>query len=396
VIHPAHSDHNSPQVPIAAHDGADTEAVELLRSLVAIPSVSRNEKGASEFLVRAMTLLGLRASIDSSGSVVGVRGSSDALAKEIVLLGHIDTVPGHISIRVEDDCLYGRGSVDAKGPLAAFTLAAARATLTPGTRVKVIGAVEEEISTSSGARLAATRDNPVACIIGEPSGEDGITIGYKGRLIAELSLSVAGSHSAGPEPTAGEMAFEIWKRVVVASDAFAAQTARAFDRVQSRLRSVHTSSDGLEERAEMSIGFRLPPGVLPSMIEDLCRRSADEMAADVKWSFVGHELACLADRSNAVVRALSSAIRETIGVPRIKVKTGTSDMNIVAPVWGCPIAAYGPGDSSLDHTPNEHIRLSEYLRSIQVLTRAVGTLSAEAANSREGREETAIDTGVRS
>jgi LysW-gamma-L-lysine carboxypeptidase len=54
------------------------------------------------------------------------------------------------------------------------------------------------------------------------------------------------------------------------------------------------------------------------------------------------------------------------------VKTGTSDMNVVARAWpDMPILAYGPGDSSLDHTPQEHIELWEYFRSIQVLTQVL-------------------------
>jgi len=43
---------------------------------------------------------------------------------------------------------------------------------------------------------------------------------------------------------------------------------------------------------------------------------------------------------------------------------------VVGPVWNCPIVAYGPGNSSLDHTPNEHIEVEEYLRAIKVLERA--------------------------
>ncbi len=48
-------------------------------------------------------------------------------------------------------------------------------------------------------------------------------------------------------------------------------------------------------------------------------------------------------------------------------KTGTSDMNVVAPVWQCPIVAYGPGDSALDHTPNEHLPLDEYWQAVRVV-----------------------------
>jgi len=50
-----------------------------------------------------------------------------------------------------------------------------------------------------------------------------------------------------------------------------------------------------------------------------------------------------------------------------KNKTGTSDMNVVGPVWGQNIVAYGPGDSRLDHTPQEHIRITEYTHAIDVL-----------------------------
>ena len=55
-------------------------------------------------------------------------------------------------------------------------------------------------------------------------------------------------------------------------------------------------------------------------------------------------------------------------------ENGTSDMNVVGPAWGCPILAYGPGDSALDHRPDEHIQIPEYLRAIDVLTHALRTL----------------------
>jgi LysW-gamma-L-lysine carboxypeptidase len=62
--------------------------------------------------------------------------------------------------------------------------------------------------------------------------------------------------------------------------------------------------------------------------------------------------------------------------PGFKRKTGTSDMNVVAPVWRCPIVAYGPGDAALDHTPDEHLRLPEYRSAISVLGRALADLLA--------------------
>ena len=82
-----------------------------------------------------------------------------------------------------------------------------------------------------------------------------------------------------------------------------------------------------------------------------------------------------AEKNTALVRALLRAIRAEGGRPRFKLKTGTSDMNVVGPAWGCPIVAYGPGDSSLDHTPNEHIEVEAFRRGVKVLTQALELLA---------------------
>jgi LysW-gamma-L-lysine carboxypeptidase len=81
-----------------------------------------------------------------------------------MLLGHIDTVTGDIGVRIDGDVLYGRGAVDAKGPLAAFASAAAQSLIPDGWRVVVIGAVEEEIASSTGAHHARECFAPDLCI----------------------------------------------------------------------------------------------------------------------------------------------------------------------------------------------------------------------------------------
>src|SRR5688572_11990290 len=123
-------------------------AVELVRGLVAIPSLSRQEAAASAWLADQMRAAGYdRAFVDEAGNAVGELGDPSA-SRTIVLLGHIDTVPGNIPVRIENDLLFGRGSVDAKGPLATFVAGAARFGATraqaANLRVVVVGAVEEE------------------------------------------------------------------------------------------------------------------------------------------------------------------------------------------------------------------------------------------------------------
>jgi len=74
-----------------------------------------------------------------------------------------------------------------------------------------------------------------------------------------------------------------------------------------------------------------------------------------------------ADRRSVLVRALAWAIRKTtLNYASFSRKTGTGDMNVLGNALKIPVVTYGPGDSRLDHTPNEHIDLQEYLTSIQV------------------------------
>jgi acetylornithine deacetylase/succinyl-diaminopimelate desuccinylase-like protein len=92
---------------------------------------------------------------------------------------------------------------------------------------------------------------------------------------------------------------------------------------------------------------------------------AEEDGAHI--TFAGQEVAYQSTRTTRIARTFISALRTTGRQPMFKQKTGTSDMNVVGPVWGQEIVAYGPGDARLDHTPQEHIVLEEYAHAIDVL-----------------------------
>jgi len=118
------------------------------------------------------------------------------------------------------------------------------------------------------------------------------------------------------------------------------------------------------------VGLRLPPDVDVDALQMAIRELAGE-GPGVCLRFHGYEPAYRAQKNTPLVRALLAAIRAEGGRPTFTLKTGTSDMNVVGPAWGCPVVAYGPGDSRLDHTPEEHIVLEEYHRAIAVLRRAL-------------------------
>lgn len=343
------------------------DPVGLLRGLVETRSLSGQEQAAVAYLVDQMRALEMDACIDEAGNAVGVRQGSGSVTQEIVLLGHIDTVPGDVPIRVEDGVLYGRGAVDAKGPLAAFTAAAAQVDVLPGARLVVIGAVEEEAATSKGARYAATQYRPSMCIIGEPSGWDGVTLGYKGRLLIDYTLRRPMGHSAGEEGSVAGEAVAWWNVLSAHITELNTGRERLFDQVLANLADIRTESDGLVNTVTMSIGLRLPPEFDAEALE----RTARKLAGDASLCCYGQEKAYQSNRQTELARAFNRALREMGEQPHFKLKTGTSDMNVVGPLWNCPVVAYGPGDSRLDHTPDEHIVIDEYQKAVEVLKRAL-------------------------
>lgn len=349
--------------------------VKVIFDLVSTASVSGNEHAAAEVFVKHATERGMRSSIDEVGNAIAETGCTTGDERlHLVLLGHIDTVPGDIPVRIKDGILHGRGSVDAKGPLASMLIAASIAQVPHDVRVSVVGAVGEEAAGSIGARHLAPKWSPDACIIGEPSGFNGVTLGYKGRLLCSATASCDNAHSAGSEGSASDMLLAWWNDALEISQSSNDAYERVFDQVQASVLNMSSHNDGLKQHATLRTGFRIPPRLdVCVLIEHLQALATDGIALE----FDGAENAHLSDRNDAVARSLSSAIRTLGHRPRPKQKTGTADMNVVAPVWKCPIAAYGPGDSSLDHTPNEHLSLFEFESSIQVLKSAIETLIDE-------------------
>lgn len=361
-------------------DQSTVRVIDLLEGLVSIPSVSRHEAKAVEWLCGQMRDLGFSSWTDPAGNAVGTRGDGPL---EIMLLGHIDTVPGDLPVEIRDGALYGRGSVDAKGPLATFVAAASRAKLAAGTRVTVVGAVEEEVMSSRGAHwLVDNVDAPAVVIIGEPSGWDSVVIGYKGSIAVRYTVACPVSHSAGPDPTAAELAVDYWNRLHAWCVERNGESASGFTTVDPTLNSINSSSDGVTGIAGLDVGLRLPITIGPDEVIPELERMARQGEVHVSVNAAAFR----SDKRSPLVGGFLAGIRAIGGTPRIKVKTGTSDMNLVGPAWRCPIVAYGPGDSRLDHQPDEHVKLEEVERATDILTSVVERISARLASGRWGGE----------
>lgn len=337
-----------------------------LTGLISQYSPSGSERGAVQWLVERMKSLGYdEAYIDEAGNAVGVMGNGP---KQVILLGHIDTVPGEISVRVEDNILYGRGSVDAKGPLACFTDAVAKVGKKDGWQFVVIGAVEEERN-SEGARFVVEQYKPDFVIVGEPNHWDRMALGYKGSAWANVIVKREQTHTASGEETAAEIAVDLWLKIKAYVNLYNEDRKKIFDQLLLTLRGIDSDQDGFEQQATLKVGVRLPVEVSPQDWYARLNEIVKDEALIEPTGFAIPAWGC--EKNTPLVRAFLTGIRSQGGDPRFVYKTGTADLNIVAPVWKCPAVVYGPGDSALDHTPNEHIELAEYARAVNVLSSAL-------------------------
>jgi [amino group carrier protein]-lysine/ornithine hydrolase len=336
---------------------------ELLTRLVARYSPSGRERAAVREFRAAARSLGYTQSVDRAGNGVARRGRG---RPRILFLGHIDTVEGRRPVRRRAGRVFGRGSVDAKGALAAALLAGAEFS-GPG-ELTVVAAVGEEVD-SRGARHLVTGRVPDFLIVGEPSGWDGVTIGYKGELQLTATFRGRRTHYSSPTPTTTDVALD-WT-AAVRSLAAARHTESLFASLTAKTVAVETRRRGDAETARVTVDFRLPPGITTAEVLALLPAEPGRPRIAIGIRAEPAEVG----RANPVVLALSSAIRAAGARPTLWRKSGTSDLNVVAPVWGVPAAAYGPGDARLDHTARESLAEAELVRAVTVLRSAFERLA---------------------
>lgn len=348
---------------MSASIATDAGAADFLEELISIPSPSTQEARAVEFFGERLSQEGFRCHTDAAGNAVAELGER---GPRIVLLGHIDTVPGHVPVRREGDRLYGRGAVDAKGSLVNFAAATLRAHLSGEleARVQIVGCVEEEVPSSKGAAYRANQPAPDLCLIGEPSHWDRVTLGYKGYLRAQLARTRGLSHTAAADASIAAEACRLWTRFESQAATLNADRRALYDQLLLHLNAVSSSDDGRYEQATLDVSLRLPEDLGPEAAEAWLA----ELATDWTLETAGGVPAWSGARTTPLARSLARSIARTGGRAQFQRKTGTADLNRVAPAWGCPAAAYGPGDSALDHTPDEYLDLEELRQSTAVLS----------------------------
>jgi putative selenium metabolism hydrolase len=178
--------------------------LEFAQRLVAISSVSGDERNVVDSCAEEMKSLGLAVEVDRAGNVLGIAGTG---RPHLLFDAHADTVAAStdwtrdpLAADIADGRLYGLGALDIKGSLAAMIYGIADAVRTggvPGTVGVSVSTCEEVIE---GAALAHVVDRfaPDAAVIVEPSNGR-MALAQRGRAELVIEIEGHGAHAAYPE-----------------------------------------------------------------------------------------------------------------------------------------------------------------------------------------------------
>jgi acetylornithine deacetylase/succinyl-diaminopimelate desuccinylase-like protein len=325
------------------------DAITLTRQLVDIESISGNEDAVGNYLYGELCRIGYQTRrIPVEGERFNVYATSPEQSNpEVVFSTHMDTVPPFIPSTEDDARIYGRGSCDAKGIIAA-QIAASERLRREGIYVGLLFVVGEERD-SLGAKVAnecAASQPGHACkylINGEPT-ENRIALASKGTLRAEVTASGRMAHSAYPE--LGDSAID---KLIAAL---------------TRLRAMPLPTDAEIGPCTLNIGL-IEGGRAPNVIPDYAH-------ADLLYRLIGPS----PDLRRQILETAGDQVKVEfpLEIPFLRLRTVEGLPTMIAAFttdvpaltnWGEPLLI-GPGSIHVAHTEGEFIDKQQLAEAIEL------------------------------
>jgi len=340
-----------------------SDTLDLTRRLVSIPSHEdeREAGDAVESWLRTETDAAVRR--DDAGNVIARRGEGDA---SLALVGHHDVVPpadeqvddGEYAVEERNGRLYGRGTADMKGSLAAAMVAFRDATIDSGTEL-VLASFAGEEQGGVGARAAIDAGfAPDYAVVGEGStgysapGVTDVAVAHKGRRGSTLVARGEGAHAS--EPEAGENAVY---RACDAVDVVRALDAPETTVLGQELRGsvAVTEIDGgtawnvIPDRCEVTVDERTVPGERAAL-------ARTESVTGVEW-VVDQDLPPMAcDDADFATTVLDAARAVQDGTPERVAKPHATDAGWLAAA-GTTCVVCGAAEPGEAHTAEESVAI---------------------------------------
>jgi acetylornithine deacetylase len=328
---------------------------ELTRELIDIPSVTGDELAVGQYLSEYLEGLGYHVEKQEiSADRFNVLATTGAPPR-VVFSTHMDTVPPFIGSSEDDEFIYGRGSCDAKGIIAAQIFAAERLRGDGVNDVGLLFTVDEELS-SHGAQAANKHPLARECqflINGEPT-DSRLAIGTKGSVRVFITTEGRAAHSAYPE--AGESAIE--KLLDILDD----------------IRSCHWPEDSLFGTTTCNIGV-ISGGTRPNVIPDHARAEL-QIRLGIDIEHVKRVLEDAVETRGQLEYASAHNPVRLVTVPGFDecVVRFTTDIPYLSQ-WGKPLLL-GPGSILDAHTDEEKISKRELEDAVKLYVRLAETVVA--------------------
>ena len=320
----------------------------LTRELIDIPSVTGDELVVAQYLSAYLERLGYRVERQEiAADRFNVLARTERPSR-VVFSTHMDTVPPFITSSEDDEFIYGRGSCDAKGIIAAQIFAAERLRADGVNDVGLLFTVDEELS-SLGAQAANKHPRARECqflVNGEPT-DSRLATGTKGSVRVFVTTEGRAAHSAYPE--AGESAIE-----------------KLLDILQD-IRSCHWPEDSFFGTTTCNIGV-LSGGTRPNVIPDKARAELQiRLGIDIEQ--VKRVLEDVVGTRGRLEYASAHNPVRLFSVPGFDecVVRFTTDVPYLSQ-WGKPLLI-GPGSILDAHTEHEKVSKRELQESIDLYVR---------------------------
>lgn len=380
------------------------ELLQFTSSIVSTPSLSGEEGDVAQLIIAELKRLEFDdVWTDEVGNIIGrINGGS---GPTVMLNGHMDIVdPGPAdgwphpaySGEVVDGQLWGRGSVDMKGPVAAMIYGAAsfkQFEQQPHGDILMTVAVMEEIGGLGSQFLVGQlkKDGivPDVAIVGEPSNSQ-LRLGHRGRIELQVKFSGRSAHASAPHLgvnphyAAAKFLNSLDQLPLLSDSVLGASTI-----APTLYETDQVSANVIPSEVTVFLDWRNVPQESPqhavSELEAILKKSlTGEEACQTEvcvtsqkrrtWTGQGRDFASIfppfaTDPQNTLAQCAGEVITESTGKPAAPdVWEFATDGGHIS-LEQIPVVGFGPGDDRLAHTNQERISVDE-------LQQAAGTYAA--------------------
>jgi succinyl-diaminopimelate desuccinylase len=360
-----------------------SEVLNLAKELILLHSVTPDDAGCQALIVGRLQRAGFDCESLRFGAVDNLWATHGAGGPVLVLLGHTDVVPpgpreawssDPFVPEVRAGKLYGRGSADMKGSVAAFVVALKRFVAMhpthPGT-VALLLTSDEEGDAIDGVRRVAQlfgeRGQRIdSCITGEPSSKetlgDLLRVGRRGTLSATLTVRGVQGHVAYPDkarnpihqamPALAELAARRW------DDGY-----ESFPPTSLQISNIHAGTGAnnvIPGELQVLFNLRFNPGWRAQQLEQACEDvlRAHGLEYSIHWHRGGEPFHTPEGRLRMAAR--DTLTRFSGHAPEESTGGGTSDARFIAPL-GAQCIEIGPVNASI-HKVDEHVSVADLER----------------------------------